>query len=121
MDCEKDLYDQFYSLNLRDNGNMRYELVSYKDDKRAYVAYILDSDNKIAAWALMTPFGSGYRRPDCNFYTKQQYRKMGLGTKLMKSVSKLSKKKFNTKTFEYCEYDERSESFFDSCIDKGIL
>ena len=120
-DCEKDLYDQFYSLNLRDAGRMRADLVVHKNDKRAYVTYILDVDNKIAAWALMTPGSYRYRKPECNFYTKQEYRKMGLGTKLVKSVGKLNKQKFNTKTFEYCPYNDRAISFFRSCHHKGIL
>jgi len=124
VDCDKKLVRQFHRLNLGWSGNLRDTLESVRFDSRAYVAYILDEKDRVAAWVLLSPdrydWKDKSKQVTSGFYTKKKFRRMGLGTKLVKAASKIATKKLKKK-IDYYPHDDTAESFFNKCENTGLL
>lgn len=92
IDLDEDEYKACRRLSFRSNGFMFYDIakameteVSYHQSRRfSRVFMITERDDKLLAWALMTPRkGKGY---NAQFYTRYALRNRGLGSKLMEAV-----------------------------------
>lgn len=118
--CASHLKAQFRSLNFRENGQMLSTLGD-RNYKIKIAHYILDESGNVAAWSLTfgNPQDQFYPHLTTYFYTRAKYRRKGLGLRLARAASKYSKK-LKVK-MGYCEYDERSESFFSFCRKSRIL
>jgi hypothetical protein len=100
-------FKQLYSLNLRNEGAMRFDLVDYRksDPKTTHVIMIKEGP-KVLAWALVFPKSSYKKNRLVYFYTRQSHRRQGLGTRLLKHSRKLDP------VPEVCPHDKRSGAFF---------
>lgn len=99
---------------------MRQKLAWYRYNGDAYVHYILDSEKRLAAWALSFRTKTIYATHwHTYFYTRVSYRRMGLGTKLANVASKFISDKYGIIT-EFYPHDERSMRFFESIKDEKV-
>jgi GNAT superfamily N-acetyltransferase len=67
------------------NPKNKFHYHQGKNHKEPYVHYILDEDERIAAWALSFDY---YGEPWCYFYVRKKYRRNHLGTRLLKRAAK---------------------------------
>ena len=113
IDCSKELYEKFYSLNFRCNGSMRDTLVDLraKQDSQAVIHYV-ESDKKVLAWTLSFP-NSFIQRYKSYFYIRKDNRRRGLGTKLFNTVEKFFVS--NKLKFQIFPHDYGSRKFFTKC------
>ncbi len=87
----RELYEQFYSLNFRDDSIMRSALVKYKDrwDAFAVWAFEYPDVSTVLGWSLVTP-GRAYRQLRASFYVRRSERKHGIGRMLATGVQELA-------------------------------
>lgn len=110
-------YRACYSLNLRDGGLMRGQLQdSYRrGESGVYASMIFNEDGRLDAWALTFPdrYYKTYRGETLNnayFYVRKTMRRHGLGSRLIKQVSK----KFGpVRVYPHGKKDHPSRGFFD--------
>lgn len=119
--CSKDLYKKLYSLNQRRRGEMRSMMVSvYAHNK--HVAYITDRDGNIAGWALIFEnYETDSQQLRTHLYTRQKYRRRGLGTKILQGALNYVDKYIPGKVLYYTPWDDRSGGFFESVRGRNAL
>ena len=89
------------------------------------VHYILDEQQNVAAWAITfgQPSEAYYKWEAAPlisyYYTRAKYRRMGLGTRLVKATTKYTNSL--QRRNKYCIHDFRSEDFFYKCRLDNIL
>ena len=125
FECSPELIKQFKRLNFGYNGMMRRLLDDGAKFVDSWVFYIYDQDGAIAGWAISCRDDEeGYDRVT-NYYVKGKYRRLGLGTRLMKYMAeyhpKIIKGKRSDKVIKYIAHDPTSGEFFRSCWGKKIL
>ena len=102
-----DLYKKLYSLNLRNNGSMRYTLVHSKTHMGTPVFYI-EQKSKILAWGLFNIINSDIYQ--INLYTRKAHRRRGLGKILKESMMEYLQQ--NNKKVMYAFVDKENELFW---------
>lgn len=126
----QNLYRKMYRLNYAFKNYipnpptrflLRQKLAWYRYNGNAYVHYILDSEKRLAAWALSFETKGIITRYKWHtyFYTRVAYRRMGLGTKLAREAKRFILKKFNVDP-KFYPHDDRSIGFFESIRDEKI-
>lgn len=93
-DLSAKMYSSLLSLNYRERGYMKSELMRvrrYKCDK-SKVFFITNSDNKVLGWSLVFPktgwFGN---KQEVHFYVRVSEREKGYGSMLAESIAKAYK------------------------------
>lgn len=83
-------YKACYSLNLRDGGLMRTELMVSRHLRRddSYATLRFNRDGTLAAWALVFPCEYNGSYYDAYFYVRKRLRRHGLGKHLVQHVNK---------------------------------
>lgn len=93
-DLSAKMYNSLLSLNYRDRGMMKSELMRVRryGCEKSKVFYILDDNNKLIGWSLAFPkFGWFSSKHEIHFYVRVTERKKGYGSMLAESVSKAYK------------------------------
>lgn len=89
---------QCKSLSLRANGLMCDDLIDWKKyestigrmRRKTRIWMILDSNDRLLAWALLTPAPKGRSGYDAQFYTRKTERGKGYGSALMEKVKEIT-------------------------------
>lgn len=123
VNCNREIYNQLYSLNFRSYSLMRKALVEAKKYNTGWVSYIIDNNNKVLAWSMICKFKiiNKYKMFFPNafeiyFYVRKKYRKMGLGKRLYIACNKICSD--NNKRMKITRHDEISKQFFKKCREK---
>lgn len=84
------LYNVFYKLNFRANGQMQEVLKDFYHNKHEHGTarvFWIENGGKIVSWALVFAFSTN-RKKHAYFYTHRSYRRRGYASKLMKTIEK---------------------------------
>lgn len=94
------------SLNLRENGDMAYQLYRLRRDKNDKArVYMIKEDGRLIAWSLVFDYCA-------HFYTRRTHRRKGLGTRLVNRVYR------DHHGLVVYAHDEVAQGFFGAVKDK---
>lgn len=99
LDLTRKEMRQCKSLSLRSNGLMcddlidwkRYESTVGRMRRKTRIWMILDSNDRLLSWALLTPSPKPRTGYDAQFYTRKVERGRGYGSVLMEKVLEVTK------------------------------
>jgi len=104
-------------LTLRPASGMRDDVLSKKDNLDSYHIFMAKQQGLVIGWAVLFPenlVDCFYKNSEdycCYVYVRYSARRKGVGTRLLKKVTKLAKSKGNVKVFPW---DDRSDKFFEA-------
>jgi GNAT superfamily N-acetyltransferase len=99
-------YKQCWGLNYGKTGWLRRDLVDSRNDPNKYdKVYMIKDGPQILSWALVYEIDSAPGSL-AQFWTRKEWRRQGLATKIVKRVKK------DFKRVKIIPHDEISESFF---------
>lgn len=111
--CSPNLYKKLYGLNFRQRGQMQRKLrYRRKANVPMLIFYIMDQENKVAAWAMV--YLDYDREPTLQTYTRKIYRRRGLGKQLINYALE----HFNS--IRVLPHNKPSETFFEQFNHKKI-